>query len=200
MRRLASVGAAVVAGQLGVNGRDERSNSVAAGLGDLSLLHLLPLTPVFKPSLVVLAEIKVDVEPPVHGLDPVVFQRVEFRDGNAADFGPGAVLEGVVVEELAAEEQRNGEVAPHLSLGCLVRALVLHSIDSLGEIVHAKKNGGAGKSRRSENLGDELAEGRRDWSIGSNNSGGHLGNVFSHHVDLIIEDGTHASGHDDGDD
>lgn len=186
-----------VSRQLGVDGGDERSKSVAAGLSSLLLLHGSPVAPVVKPGLVILAHVKVDVETPAHGLEPLALEGVELRDGNATNFGPGAVLERVVVKELAAQEERNGQISPNLSFGGLVGnlALTLQSVDSLGKVVHAQKNGGTRKSRRSEDLSHKLAKGGGDRSIGSDNSRRHLSNVLGHHVDLIIEDGTHATGH-----
>lgn len=187
-----------VSGQFGVDGRDQRSESLAADLGSLSLLHILPFAPVVEPSLVVLAKVEVDIEAPAHGLNPVELQSVELGNSDAADLGPGAVLEGVVVEELAAEEKRNGKVSPNLTLGGLVRALTLHGVDSLSEVVHSQENGGAWKSRRGEDLRDEFAKGRGNRGIRGHNARRHLGHVLGHHVDLIIEDGTYASGHDEG--
>lgn len=128
---------AAVSRELGVDGGDKRSESLTADLGSLSLLHVLPLAPVLEPSLVVLAKIKVDIETPAHGFDPVELQSVEFGNGDATNLRPGAVLEGVVVEELAAEEKRDSEVSPDLALRGLVGALSLHGVDSLGEVVHS---------------------------------------------------------------
>lgn len=48
-----------------------------------------------------------------------MFQRVELLDGDAAHFGPGPILKRVVVEELAPEEQCNGQHSPDLTLGRL---------------------------------------------------------------------------------
>jgi hypothetical protein len=195
---LGRVTAAVVSRNIGVDGRDHRSGSLAIGLG-LALLQLLPLTPVLEPGLVVLAAVEVDVKAPAHRLDPIKLKCVEFSHGNAADLGPGAVLERVIVEKLAAQEERDGEVSPNLSLGGLVVTLGLHRVDPLGEVVHAKEDSGAGQPRRSENLGDELPEGRGDSRLGSDQANRHVGNVFSHRLDLIVEDGAHATGHLEGD-
>lgn len=196
--RVRRAAVAVVPGQVGIDGRDQSSQALAARLGGSSLLHLLPLTPVVEPGLIVLAFIKVDVEAPVHGRKPIILQSVQLRDGNTANLRPGSVLKGVVVQEFATEEERNGEESPNLTLGGLVRTLALHGVDSLGEIVHSKKNGRTGQSRGGEDLRHELPEGRGDASLGGNNASSHLGDILSHHVDLIIEDGTNASGHDDG--
>ncbi|KAI6758940.1 hypothetical protein HG531_013936 [Fusarium graminearum] len=187
-----------VPGDVGVDGRNNRCEPLAAGLGDLSLLHVLPVTPVLKPSLVILAHIKVDIETPAHGLNPLKLERVQLRDGDATHLRPGAVLEGVVIEELASQKQRDGQVTPDLSLGSLVRTLSLQGVDPLGKVVHSKEDGGAGQSCRGEDLRHELAEGRSHSSLRCDDTGGHLGNVLGHHVDLIVEDGTHASGHDEG--
>lgn len=189
---------ASVPGNLGVDSGDKRSESLAAGLGCLSLLHLLPVPPVLEPCLVILAKVKVDIEAPAHGFDPFKLKSIKLADGNAADFRPGAILEGVVVEELAAEKQRDGKISPDLTLRGLVRSHTLQSVDPLGEIVHSQENGSAGKSRGSENLRDKLAEGRSDRRLGGDDANRHLSNVFSHHVDLVIEDGTYATGHDEG--
>lgn len=142
--------------------------------------------------------IKIDVEPPVHRLEPVILQGVELGDGDAADLRPGSVLKGVVVQEFAAEEKRNGKEPPDLTLGGLVRALALHRVDPLGEVVHPEENGRTRQSRGGENLRHKLAKRRSDAGLRSDNAGCHLGDILSHHVDLVIEDGTNASGHDDG--
>lgn len=85
MRRAA---VAVVPGQVGIDGRDQRSQTLPVGLSGLSLLHLLPLAPVVKPGLIVLAVIKVDVESPAHGLEPIVLQSVQLGDWDAANLRP----------------------------------------------------------------------------------------------------------------
>lgn len=196
--RVRRAAVAVVPGQIGINGGNQRSQTLSVGLSGLSLLHLLPLAPVVKPGLVVLAVIKVDVESPAHGLKPIILQSVQLGDRDAANLRPGSVLEGVVVQEFAAKEKRNGEETPDLTLGSLVGALSLHGVDSLGEIVHSKKDGRAGQPCGSEDLRHKLPERRSDAGLGSNHASCHLSDILSHHVDLIIEDGTNASGHDDG--
>jgi hypothetical protein len=193
--RLRRLAVARVPGDIGVNSRN-RCKPLTAGLGDLSLLHILPVTPILEPSLVVLAHVKVDIEAPAHGLNPLKLKRVELRHGDTAHLGPGAVLEGVVIEELASQKQRDSQVTPDLTLGSLVGTLSLQGVDPLGEIVHSKEDGGAGQSCRGEDLRHELAEGRGHSSLRCDNASGHLSNVLGHHVDLIVEDGTHASGHD----
>lgn len=196
--RVRRAAVAVVPGQIGIDCGNQRSQALSVGLNGLSLLHLLPLAPVVKPGLIVLAVIKVDVESPAHGLKPVKLQSVQLGDGDAANLRPGSVLEGVVVQEFAAEEKRNGEETPNLTLRGLVGTLSLHGVDSLGEIVHSKKDGRAGQSCGSEDLRHKLPERRSDAGLRSNHASCHLSDILSHHVDLIIEDGTNASGHDDG--
>jgi hypothetical protein len=105
VRRLALT---AISSDLSIDGRNERSEPLAANLGSLSLLHLLPITPVLEPSLVILAEIKVDVESPSHRLNPFKLKSVELGNGNAADLRPGTVLERIVVKELASQKQGDG--------------------------------------------------------------------------------------------
>lgn len=193
-RKTASV---VVSGDIGIDSRNKRSGPLAGGLG-LALLQLLPFTPILEPCLVVFAHVQVDIQTPAHGLYPIKLKRVEFRHGNAANLRPGAVLECVIIQELATQEQRYGQVSPNLSLRSLVWSLGLHRVDPLGKVVHAKKNGCARQSRRSEDLRNKLAESRSDRRVGSHHSNRHLSNILCHSLDLIVEDGTHASGHFEG--
>lgn len=187
----------IVARDFGIDGRDLGGQSVTRGLGGLTLSHVLIVAPTIEPSLVVLAQVEIDIEAPVHSLNPIILERVELGDGDAADFGPRTILEGIVVEKLASKKERNREIAPNLALRSLVGpSLSFHGVDSLSKIVHAKKDSCARQSRGSEYLPDKLAEGRRDGSLWSDQTDCHLGNVLGHHVDLIVEDGTHASGHD----
>lgn len=107
-------------GHFSIDGRDERGKAFPAGLGLVSLLGLQPLLPVSQPSLVVLALVQVDVKTPVDGAQPLVFQGVELLHSDAAHFRPRLVLEGVVVEELAAEKKRDGKHPPDLTFGVVV--------------------------------------------------------------------------------
>jgi hypothetical protein len=189
---------AVVASKLSVNSRHNRSEPITASLCSLTLLHVLPLAPVLQPCLVVLAEIQVDVKTPAHSLDPVKFKAVQLHDRDAAHLGPGSILECVVVEELAPQQEGDGEVTPNLTFRSLVRSLALHTVDPLGKVVHAEKDGRARQSRGGEDLRHKLPERRRDVAIRRDDSRRHLGHILSHQLDLIVEDGTYTSGHFSG--
>lgn len=80
------------------------------------------------------------------GGEPFRFQSIQLRYSNAADLGPRPVLERVVVEELAAQQQRNREQSPNLSFGGLEGTLRFASVYTLGQIVETEENGGAGKT------------------------------------------------------
>lgn len=193
-RRLSAV-ANGISGQLGINGWNQGSKSFSAGLGSLALPHLLPIAPVLKPSLVVLAEVKVDVQAPVHRVNPVEFECVELGYGNTTDFGPRTILEGVVVKELAAKQQGNGQISPDLSLSGLVRSLVLHRIDSLCKIIHAKEDCRAWQPGRGQNLSDKFPEGWGDIGLRRDHSSRHLSDIFGHQLNLIVEDSAYTARH-----
>jgi len=183
-------------------GVDGRHKSLPAGPGSGLILEDLPVIPTGKPSLVVGAIIQVDVEAPARLLQPLMFQSVELSYGDAAHLRPRTVLEGVVVQELAAEQQRDRQHAPNLALGYRVgRVVLLQRVDPLREVVHSKKNSALGQSRGRQDLRDELAKGGCDGGRRQrhDHTSGHLGDKLGHLVDLVIEDGTDASGHDGGD-
>lgn len=130
-----------------------------------------------------------------------MFQSVELGDGNTAHLRPGAVLEGVVVQKLAAKQKRDCQHAPDLTLRNRVgRVVLLEGVDALRKVVHAKENGALGETRRREDLRNELAEGGRDGGARQrhDDTGGHLGNELGHVVNLVVEDSADASGHDGG--
>lgn len=70
------VAVATVPRKLRIKNGYKRRKSLPASL-DLSLLHVVPLAPVVQPGLIVLAQIEVDVESPVHSLEPIKLERVE---------------------------------------------------------------------------------------------------------------------------
>lgn len=115
------------------------------------------------------------VDLPLEAKEPLELHGVEISDGNAADFSPGAVLEGVVVEELAAEQEAGSEHTVDLS-GSRCRRRRRRCLDSSrvdvgggehpharGQVVEAEEDGGARQTRRRKDLGDVFAElrGRR---------------------------------------
>lgn len=65
------------------------------------------------------------------------------------------------------------------------------------EVVHAQENSGTGEASGCEDLVDKFAEGWRDGRARSDDSSGHIGHVFGHHVGLVIEHRTHTARHDD---
>ena len=48
---------------------------------------------------------------PVETFEPLQLHSVELMDGNAAHFGPGSVLESVVIKKFAAKQQTCGKHA-----------------------------------------------------------------------------------------
>lgn len=64
-----------------------------------------PILPVRQPgSESILLAVDALMKLPVKRKEPVKFHCVQFSNRNVADFGPRPVLEGVVVEELAAQK------------------------------------------------------------------------------------------------
>lgn len=171
---------------------------VALRLLCLPLLVLLPLLPALEPGVVVFAIVKVDIQTPANISKPVALHFVEVGNGEATDFRPRAVLERVIVQELAAQEESNSEHAPDMTvLGMALDGTMGHlqHVDSLGKIVHAEEDGGTWEAGGGENLRDEFPEGRGDLSL-LNEAGSHFGNVFSHQLDIVVEDSTNAARHD----
>lgn len=178
--------------EVGLDG-SESSQSLASSQGLCHLLTADPVTPVAQPGIVVLGLVEINEQAPVNAHQPVSLQLVQLRDGYAGHFGPRPVLEGVVVEELAAKQQGDGQHSPDLSLMRMEVTGHLQTVYSFGEVVHAEENGCFGETRRGQNLRAEFAEGTRDGRPRSNQLDCHLGNVFSHHVDLIVEDSANTS-------
>lgn len=193
------VGLVARTSKVGVDGGHKGCEPLAAGEGLGHLLAAHPLAPVVQPGVVVLASLQVDVEVPTDAHEPLCLQLVQLSDRNTRNFGPGSVLECVVVEKLASEEQGDGQHPPDLSLDRVEGTDSLQAIDPLGEVVHAKEDSGPGQTSGRKDLRDELSERRRDWRLREDQLDGHLGNIFSHHVDLVVEDSTDTSArHVDG--
>lgn len=121
------------------------------------------------------------VETPVNGSQPLCFHGVEFEDRDTGDFGPGAVLERVVVEELAGEEEGDGESFVHF-----LRAW------SVLQVFEAEEDSGGWKACARENLEDELPE-RWGWGCDAEEGilwlapRGNLRDKVCHVADLVIE-------------
>ena len=183
------------AGNVGLDRRHKGGQAFAVGLSLLQLLRLQPFLPVCQPGIVILALIEVDVQTPANHTEPLIFQSVELLDGNAAHFGPGLVLESVVIQKLASKQQSDGQHAPDLTLVMSSLAGSLHHVDTLGKVVHAEKDRSAGKSSRSEDLRHELPESGVDGTLRHDDSSGHLGNIVGHQLDLVVENSANTSGH-----
>ena len=178
--------------------RAESGKALAGCMGSLALLRGEPRLPVLKPGLVIVALVQIDVELPVTSSKPLGLQSVQLGNSDATNLRPRPILERVIVEEFAAQQQRNREQSPNLALASLERAVSLAGIDALCKVIQPEQDRRAGETRRGEDLRDELPEGRRNCSIGRHHSHGHLRHVFRHGVDLVVEDSTHTAGHDDG--
>lgn len=144
---LVLVGLGGRAGEVGLNGGDKGSGPLAVRhcLGHLLAVH--PIVPAVQPRVVVFAALQVDVEVPLDVAEPLRLQLVQFRHRDARNLGPRAVLEGVVVEELAAEEQGDGQHAPDLSFVGMERGDPLQAIDALRQVVHSEEDRGLGQAR-----------------------------------------------------
>lgn len=153
----------------------------------LGVLLVSPVLPALHPGLEITTLIKVDVQFPVHRNQPLVFQSVQFGNGDTADLGPGSVLKGVVVEELASEKQTNGQHAPNLAVGCLVLTGRVEVTHTTRKVVHSQKNCGAWESSGREKAGAEFAKGRRDGCVSHNNALSHLCNVIRHLVNFVVK-------------
>jgi hypothetical protein len=151
-------------GDIGINlGERCGGEPVEGGLA-FQVLGLAPVLPAGNPSVVVAALVEVDVQVVLHALQPLVLQGVQLGHLNSTDLRPGSILEGVVVEELAAQEEANGQHPPDHTLtclgGCRAATQSIQLVGATGEIIHAEQDGGAGESGRGEETRDELPEGR----------------------------------------
>lgn len=171
--------------------------------GELGLLFVR--MPVFDPheeTLLVLVHHSVDF--PVEVCEPLQFHRVEFMDGNAAHFGPRAILEGVVIEEFATEEKAGSEHAVHGTRRRRRLATLLYMLHPTGQVEQAEHDCGARQASRRQNLGDVFAKLRsrgrfwcytdRNVRVGRENSRrgylqflGHLSDEAGHQIHVIIE-------------
>lgn len=185
---------------------DQRDESLAGSdLGQMVMGHLLsllgrpPLRPAAQPGVVVATLVKIDVQGPAHVNEPIGLHPVELLDRDPADLGPGAVLEGVVVEELTAQQQGHCKKTPDFALIRLeLAARMLHGVDPLSKVVHTKEDCRAWQTCRREDLGDKFAEGDCDRRLWQDDSHCHLGHILRHNFNLIIEDGTHTTRHHGG--
>lgn len=191
--RLVLVRLAGRANKVGLDGSDQGSDPLAVGhrLGHLLAVH--PVTPAVQPRVVIFAALQVDVEVPVNATKPVRLELVQLRHRDTRDLGPRAVLERVVVEELAAKEQGDGQHPPDLSLMRVEGTQLLQAIDSLRQIIHSEENRSLGQTCRRQDLRDELAEGGGNVRSRGDQLNSHLGDVLGHHIDLVVEDSTNTS-------
>ena len=183
---------------VGVDGR-KGGQAVESGCA-LEILLLEPVAPVLEPRVVVLALIEVDVQVPGDGLQPLVLKRIQLRDRDATHFRPRAVLEGVVIKELAAQEQADSQHPPHLAIRGLEAARCTEHVDASREIVHAEEDSGGGQAGRGEKARYELAEGGRDGGAWDDESLGHLGDIVGHLIYLVVQHSADAAGKHDGQD
>lgn len=120
--------------------------------------------PSHKPVLLV---VDTFVKLPVERKKPIQFHRVQVRNWDAANLRPRTVLEGVVVEELAAKDKRDREHTVELA----GRSRGLHfsrgkHTDTSGQVVESQEDRGAGQAGGGKDLQDvfaELGEDRRSW-------------------------------------
>jgi hypothetical protein len=178
----------------GDGGRGETiEGSLAFGI-----LRLAPLFPAGNPCIVVVALIEIDVQIVVHALQPFMLQGVQLGNLDPADLRPGSVLEGVVVEKLASEQEPDGQHAPDDTLTSLggrwAAAHGIQLVGASGQVVHAQEDGCAGESGRGEQTRDELAEGWGDRVARQNDALSHLGDVVRHLVNFIVENRAHTAG------
>ena len=149
---------------------------------------------------------------PFEGKEPVELHGVEFGDGNVADFGPRLVLEGVVVQELAPQQQGDGEHAVDLTAAGAVNLAGGQQAHAVGQVEKTQQDGGAGQTRRGQDLIDILPKLRRDgrsWADASSevnirevdlgdvqsiHSLGHLSHKVGHLIHLVVQMGGDTSG------
>src|SRR6266566_5934792 len=95
--RSASAVGVMMPAHIGLGARGQRGQPHSGRHDLLPLLLVAPPCPALEPLVVVFGAVEVDVETPVHSLDPFELEHVDLRDGDAADLSPGLVPKGVVV-------------------------------------------------------------------------------------------------------
>lgn len=181
---------------IGVDGR-QRGKTLESRLA-LLVLRLAPLVPAVEPGIVALVGVEVDIHVPVDDGQPLVFELVQLGHGDAADLGPGAVLKGIVVEELATQKETRRQEAPrNASVDGFEVGVDKGQTRPLGQEVESQKDRCAGKTGGREETRDKLAKRRSDGHVGHEHTLRHFGHIVRHLVDLIVEHRTDATGKHD---
>ena len=116
---------------------------------------VLELLPLLRPVLPALVLHGVAVKLVIDSVQPLHLQTVELADVDAADFRPRPIDEGVVVQELAAEHERDSEKTEQVGVGL---GLSVQHGHPLVQVEHAEQDGGRGQPRRTQHLVNPLAE------------------------------------------
>jgi hypothetical protein len=154
-----------------------------------------PFLPVGQPgSKPILLVVNALVDLPVKCKEPVELHGVQLTDGDVADLSPGFVLECVVVQELASQEQSHREHAIDLATTSSIHLGRRKHAHPARKVIQSQKDSGTRQTGRRENLKDvfpELGRDRRSWV---DDSLGHLSHEVGHLIHLIVQVSGDASG------
>jgi hypothetical protein len=170
------------------------SKTFESGLA-LQVLGLAPIGPAVKPCLEIVALLEVDIQAPSHRLQPVMLHSVQVLNSDAADLRPGAILERVIVQEFAAQEEADGEHTPNRPIADLETTgrTSIDDVHASREVVHTEKDSRAWESGRGEQARDELAECWRDRRSWIDDALSHLCDILRDLINFVVEHGTHTT-------
>ena len=92
--------------------------------------------------------VKIDMHVPFDICQPFYLEDVELADWDAANFGPGPILKGIIIQKFGTKHQSCGKHAVYLSTPMIVFATIRQQSHPLGKVVKTKQDGRAGQSRR----------------------------------------------------
>lgn len=118
-----------------------------------------PLLPVRAPRLEpILFVIDAIVDLPFEGKEPFEFHGVQLTHRNIANFGPGFVLESVIIQKLASQKQSDRKHAVNLATAGGVNLGGRKHTHPTREVVKTQEDGSAWETSRRQNLKNVFPE------------------------------------------
>ena len=117
--------------------RGGRSERLSQAPGD-------PIPPVLGQQLVLVVLAGIDEERPAESEEPLSLERVELAQVHTTHLGPRSVLKGAIVEELAAEDEGDGQHTIRVGRGDLILTQRRQSGHAHSHVVQGQQDGGAG--------------------------------------------------------
>lgn len=145
----------VVSDNGGVNGRQGLTRRLLGP--DVGLCT--PVVPVSAPrgkSVLLIIDALVDL--PVKGKEPLELHLVQFSHGDVAHFGPRLVLEGIIIQEFAAQQQTHRQHTVNLATAGLEDPLSGQDAHAARHVEQAQQNSRTGEAGRGQDLEDVFPE------------------------------------------